>query len=259
MTQLEKLLYLNKILLEESPIYQEQAKQFTNTKQEQYQLFRSLLNLRSPGGVSEAFLKVQDEFLQQEMDEKGVVTLQQLEPIEPDIYLWKGDITRLAVDGIVNAANDALLGCFVPCHGCIDNAIHSAAGIQLREECNQLMQQQGHREQTGIAKITPAYNLPSNYVLHTVGPIIYGELTEKDCELLRSCYRACLELALENQLQSIAFCCISTGEFHFPNDKASEIAVTTVKEILSNTNHKIKVVFNVFKEIDYRLYKELLG
>ena len=152
-----------------------------------------------------------------------------------------------------------MLGCFCPNHGCIDNAIHTFSGVQLRLTCAELMKEQGHEEETGTAKITPAYNLPCKYVLHTVGPIITGRLREKDKQLLASCYRSCLELAEQNGLKSIAFCCISTGEFHFPNDKAAEIAIQTVKEYRKQTNSQIEVIFNVFKETDYEIYRELLG
>ena len=151
-----------------------------------------------------------------------------------------------------------MLGCFVPCHGCIDNSIHTFAGIQLRLACAELMKRQGHEEETGKAKITPAFNLPCRYILHTVGPIIYGAVTKSDCELLASCYRSCLELTSENGLGSVAFCCISTGEFHFPNEKAAEIAIKTVKKYKKLTRSKIEVIFNVFKDSDYKIYKRLL-
>ncbi len=174
-------------------------------------------------------------------------------------YLWQGDITTLPCDAIVNAANSEMLGCFGPCHGCIDNAIHTFAWVQLRLKCAEIRKKQGHREETGKAKITPGYNLPCKYILHTVGPIVRGSLTKRDCGLLASCYRSCLELAEQSGVKSIAFCCISTGEFRFPNDKAAEIAVKTVKDFKSRSHSKIKVVFNVFKELDYGIYRELLG
>ena len=170
----------------------------------------------------------------------------------------QGDITTLEVDAIVNAANSALLGCFVPLHACIDNAIHSAAGLQLRDACNKIMQQQGHSEPTGKAKLTPAYNLPSKFVIHTVGPIIShsGNPTDKEENLLADCYENCLKISVENNLQSIAFCCISTGEFHFPNCRAAEIAVEVVRKFLAENN--LVVVFNVFKDLDLKIYRELL-
>ncbi len=261
MTQLERMQYLNRALLEDMPQYRTQAEKFDHTPEEQRRLLRSLMNLRPPMPLGEEFTKVQDVFLQEEVVEKGTISLRDLTPTAANgqIYLWRGDITRLAVDGIVNAANSALLGCFVPCHGCIDNAIHSVSGLQLRNTCHAQMEQQGHEEATGQAKLTPAYNLPSKHVIHTVGPIIHGDLTQSDCQLLADCYRNCLAVALENGLQSLAFCCISTGEFHFPNDKAAEIAVNTVTEVLQSADKGIEVIFNVFKEIDEQLYRGRLG
>ena len=207
-----------------------------------------------------SFLAVQDDLLSAEREEKGVVEADTLpdRPGHPGITVWQGDITRLKADAIVDADNDRLLGCFVPCHGCIDNAIHSAAGLQLRDECNRLMEQQGRPEPTGQAKLTDGYNLPARYVLHTVGPIIHGRVTPQDRELLASCYRSCLKLASEHELQSVAFCCISTGEFHFPNQEAARIAVQTVKEFLQAPTTVRKVIFNVFKDIDANIYDDLL-
>lgn len=202
---------------------------------------------------------MQDAYLQSELQQKTVTSLTDLTPVEPQLYLWQGDITTLAVDGIVNAANNALLGCFVPCHACIDNAIHTAAGMQLRAACDVIMQQQGHPEPTGNAKITPAFNLPSQFVLHTVGPIIYDEVSETDRQLLASCYRSCLKLADENGLQSLAFCCISTGEFRFPNALAADIAVQTVRDYLRETHTQLKVLFNVFSDKDHAIYRRLFG
>ena len=173
--------------------------------------------------------------------------------------MWKGDITTLKCDGIVNAANSQMLGCFCPNHGCIDNAIHTYAGVQLRLECARIMGAQGREEPAGRAKITQAYNLPCSYVLHTVGPIVYGKLTEQNKTDLANCYRSCLKLAEDCGLRSIAFCCISTGEFCFPNEIAAQIAVGTVDEYKKQSGSKIKVVFNVFKEKDHAIYKRLLG
>lgn len=257
MTQTEKRNYLIKYLLQEQPRYADMP--IPADEGEQKKLLRSLFNVRMPNPVSEAFLKIQDAYLQEECAKKGVVSLSDLSPTQPGIYLWQGDITRLSADAIVNAANSALLGCFVPCHGCIDNAIHSAAGVQLRLECAHIMEQQKAEEPTGKAKITEAYNLPCRYVLHTVGPIIYGEVTKQDCDLLTDCYRSCLELAAAHQLKNVAFCCISTGEFHFPNEKAAEIAVQTVRSYQEQNPNSIEVVFNVFKDNDYAIYKQLLG
>lgn len=256
MTQREKRIYLIRTLLDEQPQYRDM--EIPQNEQEQKQLLRALFNIRMPGAAGEDFLHIQDEYLQEELQEKGITDYKELTPIEDGIYLWQGDITTLKCDAVVNAANSQLLGCFCPNHGCIDNAIHTFAGIQLRWACAKLMEKQGHEEETGKAKITPAFNLPSQYVLHTVGPIIQGYLTKHDCALLASCYRSCLELAEEYGLKSIAFCCISTGEFHFPNDRAAEIAVQTIKEYKNQTHSEIEVIFNVFKELDYSIYKELL-
>ena len=257
MTQAEKRKYLITELLKESPEYEKIV--IPTDETEQKKLLRSLFNIRMPLPISDGFLAVQDGYLREETRQKGITNFDDSEPIQPDIYLWQGDITTLRCDAIVNAANSQLLGCFCPCHGCIDNAIHTFAGIQLRLKCAELMKKQGHKEETGRAKITPAYNLPCKYVLHTVGPIVGGRLTRHDCDLLDSCYRSCLELAEQNEIKSIAFCCISTGEFHFPNDKAARIAVQTVKDFKKNSHSRIKVIFNVFKDTDYEIYRELLG
>ena len=256
MTQSERRLYLIRELLKEQPQYQDI--QIPAGRQEQKHLLRSLLNVRMPAPVSDEFLKIQDAYLQQKTAEKGITDLADLKPIQNHLYLWQGDITTLRCGAIVNAANSQMLGCFWPCHGCIDNAIHTCAGVQLRAACAELMEQQGHEEETGKAKITPAFNLPCGYVLHTVGPIVSGSLKETDKELLASCYRSCLELAAAHGIRSIAFCCISTGEFHFPNDAAANIAVTTVKKYLLETQCEMEVIFNVFKEADYKIYQKLL-
>ena len=222
-------------------------------------IFRALVNVRAPKAASKEFLNVQNEYLQEELMRKGITDISDLSPAAPDLYVWQGDITTLKCDGIVNAANSQLLGCFCPNHGCIDNAIHTFAGVQLRYECAEIMKAQGYEEPTGKAKITKAYNLPSKFVLHTVGPIVYGELTKEHEELLASCYRSCLALADEKGLESLAFCCISTGEFHFPSKRAAEIATQTVMQYKRETGSNIKVIFNVFKEYDYAIYKKLLG
>ena len=224
-----------------------------------WQLFRALVNMRHTEPVSEDFLAAQDKLLQAIIMEKGITDISDLRPVRDNLYLWLGDITTLRVDTIVNAANSGMLGCFVPNHTCIDNAIHTFAGVQLRMACAAIMEKQKHPEPTGQAKITEAYNLPSKYILHTVGPIISGALTQKDCEQLASSYRSCLELAEQNGVQSIAFCCISTGEFRFPNERAAEIAIKTVSDYITASHSKVKVVFNVFKEKDYEIYRRLLG
>ena len=251
MTRIDKLI---RDLIDENPEYS--SIEIPETEQGKRDLFRALRNVREPKPVSEEFLRLQDEELQVQLQEKGIVEL----PNMP-IQIWQGDITRLKVDAIVNAANSQMLGCFHPLHKCIDNAIHSAAGVQLREDCYQLMLQQGHEESTGQAKITKAYNLPCKYVIHTVGPIIpNGIPTEFQKEQLASCYRSIMACADENHLVSIAFCCISTGEFRFPNQLAAEIAVRTVKDYLTeHPDCSVKqLVFNVFKDIDWDIYQQLL-
>ena len=256
MTQSERRIFLIQTLLGERKSYN--GIDVPQSKAEQHTLLRSLMNVRGPEKIGGDFLSVQDDYLREETARKGITDLADLSPISDGLYLWQGDITTLRCDAIVNAANSGMTGCYVPCHRCIDNCIHTYAGVQLRLECARLMAEQGHAEETGRAKITPAYNLPCKYVLHTVGPIINGKLRKLDCELLASCYRSCLELAEQNGVESIAFCCISTGEFHFPNDKAAEIAVRAVREYLDKTQKNMKVIFNVFKDIDYQIYWKLL-
>ena len=252
----EKLNFLIEFLLNEMPEYKNDAENFDDKKI----LLRSLMNVRPPKKLDPKFLEVQDEFLSQEAKLKGVIHADELEEIQPGISIWQGDITRLDADAIVNAANEKLLGCFIPCHRCIDNAIHSAAGLQLRDECNEIMKAQGHDEPTGSAKITRAYNLPAKFVIHTVGPIVFGKLNDNHRADLENCYKSCLELANKKSLKSLAFCCISTGEFHFPNDEAAKIAVKTVREFLSrNQNRSLKkIIFNVFKDIDLKIYEREL-
>lgn len=230
---------------------------------EKRELLRSLMNLRPPLPLSTPLLELQDAELGRQLAEKGIVQPVEIAGIssDPRLKLWQGDITRLRVDAIVNAANSQMLGCFVPMHRCVDNAIHSAAGMQLRLECHELMQAQRHPEPIGMAKITKGYNLPASYVIHTVGPIVVhdrADLTEQN--QLEASYRSCLMLADERRLKSIAFCCISTGEFRFPNAQAAEIAVNTVRNYLTgHPNTYIKeVIFNVFKDRDLMIYRNLL-
>ncbi len=256
MTQNDRLDYLIDHLIKENDQYKYVV--VPNDTQSKKQLLRSLMNVRNPVAADELFLKIQDEYLRLEIKERGTVSINDIRPSSENIYLWQGDITTIEADAIVNAANSQMLGCFVPCHGCIDNAIHTYAGIQLRLACYELMKEQGRPEETGKAKITPAFNLPSKYVIHTVGPIISGKLSVADCELLKSCYVSCMDIAAKNDFKSIAFCCTSTGEFHFPNDIAAEIAVNTVKKYLRENKSEMKVIFNVFKDEDYRLYNDLL-
>ena len=261
MNRREQLQYLNQFLLAEMPQFQEQADAVPDDDISQRRLLRSLMNVRPPLPLSPDFLKVQDALLSAEALEKGIVDADRLPPVssDPRLAIWQGDITRLRTDAIVDADNSALLGCFVPCHGCIDNAIHSAAGLQLRDECYQLMLAQGHPEPNGSAKLTGGYNLPARFVLHTVGPIVQRRVSRKDRSDLAACYHSCLQLAAAHNLQSVAFCCISTGEFHFPNQEAAEIAVRTVKEFLNQQTSSIeKVIFNVFKNTDLKIYRHLL-
>ena len=259
MRETEKILFLNKILLDEMPQYRLEAKRISRNPEDQRFFLRCLMNVREPGALSERFLKAQDELLSREREEKGVVHAAELQstPSDARLVLWQGDITRLDADAIVNAANSRLLGCFRPGHNCIDNVIHSAAGLQLREECAEIIHRQGHEEPVGQAKITKGYNLPAKHVLHTVGPIIDGPLTDRDRELLASCYRSCLKLAEENGLKTVAFCCISTGVFRFPKDEAARIAVATVNEYLQNSQFE-RVVFCVHGDENLRIYQKLL-
>lgn len=254
MKQIERRKYLIEYLLAENDLQAE----IPSEEASQKRFLRALMNVRAPKKASSEFLRIQDEYLREELKRKGITDIFSLTPVAPDIYLWKGDITTLKCDGIVNAANSGMLGCFCPNHGCIDNAIHTFAGVELRLECAEIMEKQGSDEPAGRAKITRAYNLPCKYVLHTVGPVVYGTVTKKEEDELYDCYYNCLTLADEKGLDSLAFCCISTGEYRFPNDKAAEIAVKTVTEYKTSTKSKIKVIFDVFKEIDYEIYKRIL-
>ena len=259
MNQEERRLYLIRALQREMPQYGKVR--IPESGEGQWRLLRSLFNARPPYPASPEFLDIQDEYLGEMIRERGITDGDSLPPAAsaPRLVLWQGDITSLRCDAIVNAANSALLGCWQPCHSCIDNIIHSFAGVQLRIKCSELMEAQGHEEETGKAKITPAYNLPSKFVLHTVGPIILGELEEEDCRLLADCYRSCLSLAAENGLRSVAFCCISTGVFRFPPERAAEIAVKTVKAFLDHSETSLKrVIFNVFKDSDWEIYSNIL-
>ena len=257
MNQAQRRLFLIRSLLKENPEYRDLS--IPADTNSQRQLLRGLMNIRAPQRIGADFLKMQDEYLQNENAAKGITDIADLTPIRPGLYLWQGDITTLKCDAIVNAANSGMTGCYIPNHRCIDNAIHTYAGVELRLACAELMEQQGYPEPTGQAKITPAFNLPCRYVLHTVGPIISGRVTKENKELLVSCYRSCLELAAENKLESVAFCCISTGEFHFPNELSAEIAVETVKQFMNRKTSVKKVIFNVFKDLDKEIYARLLG
>lgn len=256
MDQGERRKYLIQKLLQEDVQYRDM--EVPAGEAEQKQMLRGLMNIRLPRRIDREFLNVQDAYLQTEIAAKGITELDDLYPSADGLYLWQGDITTLQCDAIVNAANSGMTGCYVPNHRCIDNCVHTFSGIQLRIECAEMMRLQGHEEETGKAKITKAYNLPCRYILHTVGPIIRDGLTKKDCDLLAECYRSCLNLAAENHLESLAFCCISTGEFHFPNDRAAQIAVGTVKEFMRRGTSVKKVIFNVFKDLDKDIYSGLL-
>ena len=259
MTQQERLRYLVEGLVAEYKEKHNEHIDIPMNEAEQFNLFRALCNIRPAGSMPAEWMKVQDEYLTELAREKGIVTINDMEKRAPQIYLWQGDITRLSVDAIVNAANNQLLGCFAPNHRCIDNTIHTFAGIELRMACSRMIEYMDMPEKTGVARKTYGFNLPAKHVIHTVGPIIYDSLTDIEREQLASCYRSCLELANAYSLQSIAFCCISTGEFRFPNEEAAQIAIDTVRTYLIDTNSKIQVVFNVFKDIDYDIYNKLLG
>lgn len=246
-----------------------------NRKEDKKRRIRSLMNVRIPKPIPQGLLNLQDMYLQKEADKKGTVSLAEIPSIKEKwgmtsertalISLWQGDITRLEVGAIVNAANSQMLGCFVPCHGCIDNAIHSAAGLELRQECFGYMEDRRHKyglgyeEPAGSAVLTKAYNLPCQYVIHTVGPIVGWKLEEKHQEQLRSCYESCLDTALQQDIRSVAFCCISTGEFHFPQEEAAQIAIgTTVNFLESHPGQFDRIIFNVFKDEDKRIYEKYL-
>lgn len=255
MLQSERRNYLINRLLAEQAQYSDVA--VPRSESEQKRLLRALMNVRAPEPIGEDFLKIQDEYLQTELNVKNITDIADLAPVEDGIYLWRGDITTLKCGAIVNAANSGMTGCYQPCHNCIDNCIHTFAGIRLRLECAGIMEKQGYPEPTGQAKITSAYNLPCSYVIHTVGPIVQGKLTAEHCRLLKRCYTFCLELAVQNRIDSIAFCCISTGVFGFPKQEAAEIAIGTVRDFLKSNS--IKVIFNVFGSEDYDIYRKILG
>jgi O-acetyl-ADP-ribose deacetylase (regulator of RNase III) len=257
MNQSERRLFLIERLLAEEPRYRKMK--IPSDAAEQKRLLRSLLNLRPPGEIAADFLDVQDAYLREETQRKGVTALSELSPVLPELYLWQGDITTLAADAIVNAANSGMTGCYQPCHSCIDNCIHTYAGVQLRNRCAEIMAEQGCEEPVGLAKITPGYNLPCRYVIHTVGPVVQDRLTKRHEEELASCYRSCLEAAAANGCGSVAFCCVSTGLFGFPPERAAEIAVETVKRYKAETNSRMEVIFNVFRDNDYQIYRNLLG
>ena len=249
MNQAERRLYLIRALLDECGAGS--AVSIPAETEAQRQFLRALFNTRHAAPASDEFLKVQDDYLKEEIARKGITDADALNYSADGIEVWRGDITTLRCDAIVNAANSQMLGCFCPNHGCIDNAIHTFAGVELRLYCAQMMQEQGHSEPTGMAKLTPGFNLPCKYILHTVGPIVNGRVKDADLAALRSCYQSCLDAAADAGLKSVAFCCISTGEFCFPNKLAAQIAIDTVR--------KIRVIFNVFKQMDEGIYNLLLS
>lgn len=231
---------------------------FNSSYERRRDAIRRLMNRRRPLPLSRDVLDLQDGLFWTETVGRGIVEENEIEFGDYDIGIWQGDITRLQVDAIVNAANSALLGCFIPGHNCIDNVIHSYAGMQLRDDCAKLMAFEDKEEECGGAKITRAYNLPSKYVLHTVGPMVAGELTREMRGELRSCYISCLNLAEEMGLKSVAFCCISTGVFNFPREAAAEIATGAVINWKIKTGSKIKVIFNTFLPSDTEIYSNIL-
>ncbi len=261
MTQEERRTWLIRELQKQMPQFA--GYQIPATAEEQWRLLRALFNVRPPMPASDAFLAVQDAFLREMIREKGITDGESLSPCTLDrrLFLWQGDITTLKVDAITNAANSELLGCFQPNHSCIDNIVHTMAGVELRWACYEQMQAQGHAEPTGRAKITPGYNLPAKYVLHTVGPIVTGSLTQAHQRRLAACYRACLSLAEKTGCRSVAFCCISTGVFRFPKEDAANIAVLTVRAFLdANPRSCIEqVIFNVFTDGDAKIYDRILN
>ena len=261
MDQEARLDYLIDYLLNEKQSTKKQKTQYKmDTVEDKLALFRGLCNVRHPEPVTEQFSRVQDAFLIEWNNERPLTSLNDLDAVKPQIYLWQGDITSLAVDVIVNAANSNFIGCTQANHNCIDNIIHTRAGVGLRLDCDAMIKAQGRKEPMGKAKITKAYNLPSDYVIHTVGPFIdqRGVSPLKE-QLLASSYRSCLALADEYQQRTIAFCCISTGEFNFPQQHAAEIAIQTVKTYLSDTQSTLNIIFNVFKDDDLQIYQTLLG
>ena len=253
---MEKLDFLIDYLIKENKSID--IKEISQNTSDKKRLYRSLCNIREPLPISKEYIKIENEFLKEENEEKGIIDSNDITPFTKykgsRICLWQGDITTLKIDAIVNAANSQGLGCFIPCHKCIDNAIHSASGVELRLECNERMQKIGML-QTGKAFITKGYNLLSKHVIHTVGPIIYENVTEKEILELKNCYINSLEIAKKNNIKNIAFPCISTGEFRFPKELASRIAIETIKEYLdTNEEYFEKIIFNVFSEEDYKIY-----
>lgn len=263
-TQEQRLDYLVKEFKAESVEYKDL--ETPNDREGKKRLLRSLMNIRMPKDMDENIIKIQDEYLAARAEEKGVVSLSDIPAMKGCISIWQGDITRLAVDAVVNAANSQMLGCLIPLHACIDNCIHTFAGIQLRAECDRQMRTlrkkygKNYEQPTAVPMLTDAYNLPAKKVIHIVGPIVQYRLTPELEKELSDCYRNTLDMCIENGLKTVAFCCISTGVFNFPNKRAAEIAVKTVTDwLLENPNKMERVIFNVFKDEDREYYEEELG
>ena len=217
------------------------------------------MNVRPPEALAAEVLNVQDAYLQQWLVERGGAADARTPPYCNRIAVWRGDITLLKADAIVNAANSQMLGCFVPGHHCIDNAIHTYAGMQLRLICAGLMCKQGHEEPIARVKVTPAFNLPSSHIFHTVGPIVPSHKPGPREELLlRRCYTSCLEEATRRKLDTLAFCCISTGVFGYPQEAAARVAIDAVRHHLDHNDPNLKVIFNVFLASDESIYRDLL-
>lgn len=262
-TQEQRLDYLLQEFKSDSKKYKNM--EIPNDIIKKQQMLRSLMNIRMPKKIIDEVIKVQDEYLSYRAKEKGIVKLSDIPVIKDNLSIWQGDITRLEVDAIVNAANSQMLGCFLPMHICIDNQIHTFAGIQLREECNQQMNKlrekygENYEQPTAIPMLTDAYNLPAKKVIHIVGPIVHDKLTPNLEKNLEDCYTNTLDMCLENGLKTVAFCCISTGVFNFPNKRAAQIAVDTVEKwSLIHTDKMDRIIFNVFKDEDKKYYEKLL-
>ena len=262
-TQEQRLDYLLEEFKSDSKKYKNM--EIPNDIIKKQQMLRSLMNIRMPKKMTDEVIKVQDEYLSYRAKEKGIVKLSDIPLIKDNLSIWQGDITRLEVDAIVNAANSQMLGCFLPMHICIDNQIHTFAGIQLRDECNQQMNKlrekygENYEQPTAIPMLTDAYNLPAKKVIHIVGPIVYDKLTPNLEKNLEDCYTNTLDMCLENGLKTVAFCCISTGVFNFPNQRAAQIAVDTVEKwSLVHPDKMDRIIFNVFKDEDKKYYEKLL-
>lgn len=255
MTQLQRLHFLISYMQQEM----DEKEPVPESFDERFRMFRGLANRRPAKPLSREFLDVQDAFLSI-YNSEGITAVSDLTPVRGSIYLWQGDITTLKAGAIVNAANPDMLGCFIPNHDCIDNIIHTKAGAGLRLECAELMERQGRKEAVGRAKITSAYNLPSDFVIHTVGPYVRDDrVSPMKADLLRRCYTSCLKLADEKDVGSIAFCSISTGVFGFPKAQAAEIAVDAVESHLKESGSRLEVVFNVFDDEDLKIYESHLA